>query len=418
MAKEKFPDGTLIDEWFYDCSCPQLENCGKQYCITDYGVFADGKVYTEQIQKLIDSAAQSGGGVIVVPNGTYLTGALFFRQGVNLYLAPNAILKGSDDISDYPVCETRIEGETCLYYPAIINVDGVDGFVVFGGGIIDGNGLKAWKAFWQRRKWNENCTNKDEQRPRLLYISNSKNVTVFGVRLQNSPFWTSHIYKCSRVKFIDSNIFAPRSPVPAPSSDAIDIDACSDVLIKRCYMEVNDDAVVLKGGKGPWADEDQTNGANERVLVEDCEFGFCHSALTLGSECVHSKNILVRRIKLNGILQLLHLKLRPDTPQLYEYITVEQVEGRVVDKFINVSPWTQFFDLKGREDKPISIAQQIKIKDCNCTCDCFFSVVADEKNYRLRDFTLENIKVKTRDKGNDFSAIEGIALSGVEVQTE
>ncbi len=94
-------------------------------------------------------------------------------------------------------------------------------------------------------------------------------------------------------RYIGCSIFAPNSPVPAPSSDAIDIDVCTDVLIKDCYIEVCDDAVVLKGGKGPDADELPENGMNERILVEDCHFGYCHSCLTCGSESIHNKNILM-----------------------------------------------------------------------------------------------------------------------------
>ena len=344
--KEFFPDGTPIDEWFYQTEIPTVESLGKRYVLTDYGVKDDGKVYTKEIQSLIDLIANEGGGVLVIPKGTYYSGALFFKQGVNLFIEENGVLKGSDDISDYPVLKTRIEGETCLYYPALINADGVDGFKICGSGTVDGNGLRFWKAFWQRREWNPNCTNKDEQRPRLLFLSNCINSLISGVRLQNSPFWTSHIYKCSRVKFIGCSIFAPRSPVKAPSSDAIDIDVCTDVLVKNCYMEVNDDSVVLKGGKGPWADTDENNGANERILVEDCEYGFCHSALTCGSESVHNKNVLVRLIKVKDILQLIHFKLRPDTPSRYEYITVEKVEGNILGSFININPWTQFLTLK------------------------------------------------------------------------
>ena len=61
-----------------------------------------------------------------------MTGALFFKQGVNLYVAQGGMLKGSDDCSDYPICETRIEGESCLYFSALINADGLDGFVMCG----------------------------------------------------------------------------------------------------------------------------------------------------------------------------------------------------------------------------------------------------------------------------------------------
>ena len=137
QGKEFFPDGTLIDNQFYQTEIPALGSLGKPYVITDYDVSDDGKIYTKQLQKLIDLIAQEGGGVLVVPAGTYYTGALFFKQGVHLYVSENGMLKGSDDISDYPVCDTRIEGECCKYYPALINADGIDGFTLCGKGTIE-----------------------------------------------------------------------------------------------------------------------------------------------------------------------------------------------------------------------------------------------------------------------------------------
>ena len=158
------------------------------------------QVNTQKIQKLIDTIHASGGGVLVFPEGEFLSGALFFKEGVHLCVKKGCVLKGSDDISDYPIVKTRIEGETCLYVSALINVDSVSSFCAFGGGVIDGNGEKSWKAFWARREWNPNCSNKDEQRPRLVYLSNCTNSMIVGVTLKNSHFWTTHIYKSKYVK--------------------------------------------------------------------------------------------------------------------------------------------------------------------------------------------------------------------------
>lgn len=108
--QDVFPDGTPIDDWFFDVELPDLSRLGKQYVISEYGVLDDGNIYTERLQTMIDRAHDNGGGVIVVPKGTYYTGALFFKQGVHLYIEEGGTLKGSDDISDYPVCQTRIEG--------------------------------------------------------------------------------------------------------------------------------------------------------------------------------------------------------------------------------------------------------------------------------------------------------------------
>ena len=110
MAKEFFPDGiTPIDDWFYDTRIPALSELGKQYIITDFGAKSDGGIYTKEIQNAIDTAHENGGGVVVIPEGKFMSGALFFKAGVNLYLSEGAVLMGSDDICDYPLCETRIK---------------------------------------------------------------------------------------------------------------------------------------------------------------------------------------------------------------------------------------------------------------------------------------------------------------------
>ena len=393
-----FPDGTPIEPWFSDTTIPQLSELGRQYILTDYGIADDGAIYTKQIQELIDAAAASGGGVIVVPKGTYLTGPLWFAQGVHLYVAAGGTLKGSSDITDYPICETRMEGETCRYFPALINAEGLNGFVLCGPGTIDGNGMRAWKAFWLRRQWNPACTNKDEQRARLVYLSNCSNVLVADLYLQNAQFWTNHIYKCHHVKFLNCHIYSPNAPVKAPSTDAIDIDVCTDILVKNCYMEVNDDAVALKGGKGPWADQAPENGANERIIIEDCVYGFCHGCLTLGSESVHNRNVILRRIQVQSGFNLLWLKMRPDTPQHYEYITVEDVKGTITN-FINVNPWTQFYDLRDRESIPPSVAEHITMRDCSCKCDVCYNITPMEEQYRLSDFVFEQLEIEAKEMG-------------------
>ena len=123
--QEFFPDGTPIDQWFYNTDMPLLCKLGRQYILTDYNILDDGTIHTKEIQSLINKISKDGGGVLVVPSGTYLTGALYLKQGVHLYIDKGGTLKGSDDISDYPICQTRIEGETCKYFPALINADNI-----------------------------------------------------------------------------------------------------------------------------------------------------------------------------------------------------------------------------------------------------------------------------------------------------
>lgn len=414
FGQEKFPDGTPIPDWFRQNEIVNIETLGGKYKITDHGVANDSTLLqTEKIQAVIDQISQKGGGVIIVPKGTFLSGSLFFKPKTHLHLEEGAVLKGSDDISHFSIVDTRIEGQSLPYFAALVNADKVDGFTISGKGTINGNGERYWKSFWLRRKVIPKCTNMDELRPRLIFISNSNDVQLSGVHFINSPFWTTHLYRCNNIKLLNLHILAPSAPVKAPSSDAIDIDVCNNVLIKNCYMSVNDDAVAMKGGKGPWADKDPNNGGNTNVIIEDCTYGFCHSVLTFGSESIYNRNIILRRCKVSNASRLLWLKMRPDTPQHYEYILVEDITGNA-KSFLYIKPWTQFFDLKGRKDMPLSHSNNVTMRNINFDCDVFFNVNKSDQ-YQLKDFTFENLNIKTRDAKCEKEIISNFKWEKVKV---
>lgn len=414
LAQENFPDGTPIPAWFRDNKIVNIETLGNKYIITNYGVINDSTVVqTEKIQQVIDTAADKGGGVIIIPKGTYLSGALFFKPKTHLHLEDGAVLKGSDDISNFPVVDTRMEGQNLKYFPGLVNANGVNGFTLSGKGTINGNGERYWKSFWLRRQAIPQCTNMDELRPRLLYVSNSNDVQISGVRLINSPFWTTHFYKCNNVKLLNLYIFAPKSPVKAPSSDAVDIDVCNNMLIKDCYISVNDDATVLKGGKGPWADKDPNNGSNTNIIIEDCTYGFCHGVLTFGSESIHDRNIILRRCTINQAQRLLWLKMRPDTPQRYEYILVENITGNA-DNLLYIKPWTQFFDLKDRKDIPISYSNNVTLRNIELECGHFFNVEKSDQ-YQMSDFTFENLTIKAKNGNYDKNMIKSAIWKNIKI---
>ena len=183
--------------------------------------------------------------------------------------------------------------------------------------------------------------------------------------------------------------------------------------VKNCYMSVNDDAVALKGGKGPWADKDPNNGSNTNIIIEDCTYGFCHSGLTCGSESIHNRNIILRRCKISNATRLLWLKMRPDTPQHYEYILVEDITGDAKSMLL-IKPWTQFFDLKGRKDIPLSRANNVTLRNINLDCDIFFNVSKSDQ-YELKDFTFENLNIKAKDAKCDKEIISNFEWKNVKV---
>lgn len=412
FSQEKFPDGTPIPDWFRKNEVVNINTLGKIYRITDYGVINDSTILqTEKIQAVIDKAQQEGGGVIVIPQGTFLSSSIFFKPKTHLYLEKNAVLKGSDDISNFPIVETRMEGQTLKYFPALVNADHVNGFTISGEGTLNGNGMRYWKSFWKRRAVNSKCTNMDELRPRLLYVSNSNDVQISGIHIINSPFWTTHFYRCNNVKMLNLFIYSPAEPVKAPSTDGIDIDACNNFLVKNCFISANDDGIALKGGKGTWADKDPTNGSNTNIIIEDCTYGFCHSALTCGSESIHDRNIILRRCTVDKANRLLWLKMRPDTPQKYEYILVENIKGNA-NSFLFIKPWSQFFDLKDRKDMPLSYSANVTMRNINLECEVFFNVKESDK-YKLTNFTFENLNIKAKDSKINQNAIKPFTLKNV-----
>ena len=414
--QELWPNGEVMSEWFSDTTKVKLADLGKQYVLTSYGVRqGTTDIQTREIQAVIDRCAEEGGGVIVVPKGTFYTGSLFFKQGTHLHLVEGAVLKGSERVHDFEIRETRIEGQTCKYFTALVNADGLDGFTISGQGTIDGNGEPYWEEFWIRRKWNPQCTNKDAQRPRLTYISNSKNVTIQDVRLINSPFWTNHIYRCDHVRYLDLYIYSSTQDIKGPSTDAIDIDACHDVVVRGCYMNVNDDAVVLKGGKGTFADKAPENGPCYNILVENCHYGTVHGCMTLGSESLHDWNVIMRNCHADDTNNVLWLKMRPDTPQHYEFVHVENFTGKC-RSFLLVRPWTQFYQKEDRDDMPLSKCNDISFKNIRMDCGTFFNVTGSEKYYLCR-FSFDDVDVSDQANAKGFTnnSVEEFSLNNVVV---
>lgn len=368
---------------------------------------------SQTLQRQIDALAAQGGGTLTIPRGVHRTGALFFKKGVNLHLDEGAVLLGTDDAADYPLRETRIEGRTRLYYPALINADGCDGFRITGSGTIDGHGLPTWKAFWawyeKAKRSSEPYDNADVKnglvRPRLLYVSNSKNVDISGVTFKNSKFWTTHYYRCENVFIHDCTIQAEiLDGVKGPSTDAIDLDVVKHVLVSNVVMDVNDDAVVVKGGKGTYAHDPKhcpENGPSVDVKVVDCLFkSVCHHCLTLGSECVGASNVRMYNCRVEGANALLYLKLRSDTMQWYSGIRVDRVTGSVKNVF-RVKPWRT----RAHEPQPEivrkSFVDGVTLANLDLDCERFFDT-APSDDYELKNLRLLSLWLRcTKDASYD-----------------
>jgi hypothetical protein len=105
--------------------------------------------------------------------------------------------------------------------------------------------------------------------------------------------------------------------------------------------------------------------------------------------------------------------MRPDTPQNYEFVTVENVEGEA-RSFLDIKPWKQFFDLKGRKDLPVSICRNVTLRNINFKCETFFDVKPSDK-YKLSNFTFQNLNIQAAKGSIDKSLINRFTLKNVKV---
>jgi len=389
----------------------------QEYIITQTGVDNDStKLATHAIQNIIDKAELNGGGTVVIPKGVFLTGALFFKPRTRLRLQEGAVLKGSDNIDDYPLIPSRMEGRSIYYYAALINAYYVDSFSITGPGTINGNGLKFWQNFWAYRdsvkKTGRSATNLEVHRPRLLFIWGCNNVTIQNVNLHNAGFWTTHLYQCNNVLIENCDIRSPFRPVPAPSTDGVDIDVCKKVTVRNCYISVNDDAVCIKGGKGPDAHLRPENGLVEDILIENCNFGESHGTLTLGSECIHARNITMRNCKVDSNTPILRLKMRPDTYQLFEDITIENITGKC-GTVISMNPWKQFFDMGGSTEKPFGTVRNITMSNIKVECKSFGDMQGNPAD-TVSNIVFKNI-IATAESAELKSSYVGIKTENVMV---
>jgi len=320
----------------------------KQLSIIDAGAIGDGTTLnTHVLQETINQLAAQGGGTMVVPAGRFLTGAIFLKPGVNLNLETNAVLLGSTNIADYPAMPTRIEGHTQIWRPALLNADHCDYLRITGCGTIQGGGKSFWDAFWNRYKADKTTKNLDVDRPRNVFIENSKDVLISGISLRDSGFWNLHLYRCQDLTVENMDI---RTPTHSPSTDGIDVDSCQRVTIRGCYISVDDDNIAMKGTKGPLADEDKDSPPVEHIRIYDCSFGLGHGVLTLGSEACRVRDVVMENCQVEGVWNkdcLARLKLRPDTQQYYQDIHFRNITLNGHGTLVSIEPWMQVFDLKG-----------------------------------------------------------------------
>jgi polygalacturonase len=314
----------------------------KKYNIIDFGAVGNGiKKNTEIFRKAIDSCSNSGGGVIIVPAGIWLTGPIILKSNVNLHLERGALIQFTKDFNDYPLIETTYEGQG--QYRCISPVYGrnIQNIAITGNGVIDGGG-EAWRpvkkykltdqqwkelissggvvekngrTWWpceqamngaaELRRLSQNGKEltkedymkvRDFLRPVMVSLINCKNVLLDGVTFQNSPAWNIHPLMCENLILRNINV---RNPWYSQNGDGIDIESCKNVILYNSTFDVGDDGICVKSGRDEFG---RKRGIpTENLIVADCIVFHGHGGFTIGSEMSGGvKNIKVSNCNFIG----------------------------------------------------------------------------------------------------------------------
>ena len=213
------------------------------------------RLSTSAIQQAINSAQEND--VILIPQGRFLTGALFLKSGVSLRTDAGAQLVGSRDLADYPLINTRVAGIDMRWPAGIINIIDCENVSITGTGTIDGQGVIWWQRFWgddersgmvgdysaRGLRW---VVDYDCQRPRNIPVFESQNILLRDFTSRESGFWNIHLCYSRRIAVEAVQI----SNSAGPSTDGIDVDSCEQVRIERCIVSCNDDNICIKSGRG------------------------------------------------------------------------------------------------------------------------------------------------------------------------
>jgi len=273
------------------------------YDIRDYKAVADRKTdNTQAIQKAVDDCAAHGGGMVLVPAGTFVTGMITLKSNVNLHLNAGAVLQGA-----------------LSKYSALVLIDSAEHVSITGEGVLFGNG----KKFVIKES--------APDRPYLVFVRNSRNVLIENVTMKHPASWTLRLYGCEHVIVRGVSIYSHANF----NNDGIDIDS-KDVVITGCIIDSGDDAICLKS--------DDPQRFCENITINNCIASSNCNLIKMGTGSVAGfKNISIANCVLRRASEspLHHWSDSPDhfisdSITGISGIALEIVDGGILDQ-VNIS---------------------------------------------------------------------------------
>ncbi|HYT96454.1 MAG TPA: glycoside hydrolase family 28 protein [Casimicrobiaceae bacterium] len=310
---------TQADEIVSRIQAPTIPR--RAFPITRFGARGDGMTdCTAAIASAIAACVAAGGGRVLIPEGTFLTGAIRLRSRVELHLVAGATLLFSTDPRQYPNVLTRWEGNDLFNYSPLVYAFRETDIAITGEGdesILDGQAsTSTWWSFTgpagadslrlkqqgavpgmtpiEQRVYGIDANGVQHYlRPPLIGPYGCENVLIEGVTLHRSPFWQMQPLLCKSV--IIRNVTASSL---GPNNDGCDPESCTDVLIEDCTFDTGDDCIAIKAGRGfdamidngvrsrlgalpPWVNFPTTSS---NLVIRNNTMISGHGGVTLGSE--------------------------------------------------------------------------------------------------------------------------------------
>jgi exo-poly-alpha-galacturonosidase len=448
----------------FSSSCALFNRAPVPYVITEHGAVGDGTtVNTKAIQSAIDACAAVGGGVIVVPKGVFVSGALYFKPGVNLEVQKDAVLKSTTSMADFPPLYTSWEGNERYWTSAFLNFVGMKDVVVSGEGTIDGSGL-AWPGGGRGRQRTPGARRPPSTArvaaeteplpkpedvypmplpttdalnfapdpahlpvinaagirlpgggggrlspPRAMVFQNCTNVRVAGLHLINPGRWGYVFIYCENV--VAENL-TMRTDRYIPSSDGIDVCSSKNVRISGCDIACNDDNISIKAGKD--ADGLRVHRPTENVTISDCTFGV-GGGVAMGSEVsggIH--HVAVERCKFTDTSAAVRIKSQPSRGGVIDDVVYRDIQVTNVGRAIE-------FDLEWRLVPPLepaakvlTVLRNVRVSNLTGTAQTV-GIIQGYPESPAEGFVFDHCQL-TAQKGLVLTNVRDVDLSGLNLQ--
>jgi hypothetical protein len=403
---------------------------------------------TKAIQAAIDEVNRHGGGKVVIPPGTWLTGRIILKSNVNLYISEGANVNFSGNVDDYlPVVFTRSEGVELMSLGALIYANGQDNIALTGKGTLIGP-AKDCEILQLRMKGSvvENYVSPSLPIEKRVYDGkngkpifcplffgpiNCKNVFVEGVHFEKSIFWNIVPEYCENIIIRGATV----NSVGFPATDGIDIESSKNILIEYCTLSCGDDCFTIKAGRGD--DGLRVNKPSENIVIRYCLAKEGHGGITVGREtagmirnlyahdCVFEKTQIglrfkTRRPRGGGGENLTYERIRMninDYAFRFDMLGSRQYVGEMADRYparpvtrltpvfrnisarnILVENARMFLNIQGIPESPVS---NLLIENSDVHCKDLISV-SDAKDVTIRNvhISVTNPTIKVLDGRN------------------